>query len=145
MNYLVSRHQGAIEFLTSRGYESPMLVNHASQSFIDSLTENDCVIGTLPIHLAEAVCAKGARFFNLTLDVPAEYRGKELSVELMEEFGARITEYRIVELGKRTRLADMASELRFIAKTLLLAGETVGRISTMVTKVYQGLHPEKYS
>lgn len=118
MNYLISRHAGAVEWLEARGFDDPVLVNHATQNFIDSLTESDFVFGTLPIHLAEAVCHQGARFFNLTLDVPAEYRGKELTPDLMEEFGARLTEYRIYECGRRTRLADMKKEGEFISKTI---------------------------
>ena len=145
MNYLISRHAGAINWLEARGFENPILLNHATQNFIDSLTESDMVFGTLPIHLAEAVCHQGARFFNLTLDVPAEYRGKELTCELMEEFDARLTEYRIYECGRRTRLADMVGEFKFIAMTLAKAGETLRSMKAIIHSAYMKAHPEKYS
>lgn len=118
MNYLISRHAGAVQWLDSKGFDDPILISHASQEWIESLTEADFVFGTLPIHLACAVCGQGARFWNLDMTVPAEYRGHELSAELMDKFGAKLTEYRIYELGRRTRLADMADEFIFISETL---------------------------
>ena len=110
MNYLISRHAGAVEWLDSKGFDDPVLISHASSEFLASLGESDFVFGTLPIHLACAVCSQGARFFSLDMTVPSEFRGRELTAEMMDEFGADLKEYRIYELGRRTRLADMAGE-----------------------------------
>lgn len=145
MNYLISRHQGAVEWLDSKGFDDPILISHATVEFFEELNESDMVFGTLPMSLACEVCGRGARFFNLDLAVPAEYRGKELTSELMDEFGAKLTEYRIYELGRRTIIADFFSELRVISRKILQDRHTVGNICNVVRKVYQDLHPEKYT
>jgi CRISPR-associated protein Csx16 len=51
--------------------------------------------GTLPIHLAAAVCWRRARFFKLSLDLPPAARGWELSAGDLEACAARVEEYRI--------------------------------------------------
>ena len=47
----------------------------------------DTVIGSLPVHLAAAVCERGARYLNLSLDLPAHARGRELSPEELAKAG----------------------------------------------------------
>lgn len=140
MNYLISRHQGAVQWLDEKGFDDPVLITHASPEFLASLTESDFVFGTLPIHLACEVCGKGARFFNLVMDVPAEFRGQELTAEKMDEFGARLTEYRIYECGRRTRLADMAKEFTFIATTLAKSGESLRALTAICRKAWQAVN-----
>lgn len=50
----------------------------------------DIVIGSLPVNLAAQVCAGGAAYFHLTLELSAELRGKELSADDLESLGARV-------------------------------------------------------
>ncbi len=57
------------------------------------ISRGDEVYGTLPLHLAAAVCARGARFFYLALDVPASLRGQEIDPEAMSALGARLEEF----------------------------------------------------
>lgn len=140
MNYLISRHAGAVQWLDAKGFDDPVLIAHASPEFLASLTESDMVFGTLPIHLACEVCVQGARFFNLVMDVPAEYRGKELTPDIMDEFGARLTEYRLYECGRRTRLADMTKELSFIATTLAQSGESLRSLTALCRKAWQAVN-----
>ncbi len=56
----------------------------------------DVVIGALPVHLAAAVCARGARYINISLDLPAHARGRELDAEELAAFNARLEEFAIV-------------------------------------------------
>jgi hypothetical protein len=49
--------------------------------------------------LAAEVCTRGARFFNLSLDVPPEARGRDLSADDMERFGVRLEEYDVRKLA----------------------------------------------
>jgi CRISPR-associated protein Csx16 len=90
--YFVSRHPGAIAWAARKGITVDELVVHLD---IERIQPGDVVIGTLPVNLAAEVCARGGRFFNLSLDLPPEARGRELSAEDLDAFGARIEAYRI--------------------------------------------------
>ncbi len=90
--WFVSRHPGAIAWAARQGLAVDRQVTHLDLAEIKA---DDTVIGTLPIHLAAEVCARGARFFNLSLDLPPEVRGRELSADDLERFGARIEPYDI--------------------------------------------------
>lgn len=88
--YLITRHPGAIEWAARQGVRVDVHIAHLDPAGIQS---GDTVIGTLPVNLAAEVCARGGRFFNLSLDLPPEARGRELSADDLERFGARLEEY----------------------------------------------------
>lgn len=90
--YFVTRHPGAIEWAARRGLVVDRQLAHFDPAGIHP---GDVVIGILPVHLAAAVCAEGARFFSLSLDLPPDARGRELSADELEQYGARIDEYDI--------------------------------------------------
>lgn len=94
--YFVSRHAGAVEWARQRGIEA-IATDHLD---LERVAPGDLVIGTLPIHLAAAVQAKGARFLFLELNLPHEARGHELDANAMERFGARLVEYRVERIGE---------------------------------------------
>jgi CRISPR-associated protein Csx16 len=100
--WFVSRHPGAIEWADRRGIRVDRQVAHLE---IAEIQPGDVVIGTLPINLAAQVCARGARFFNLSLDVPPEARGRELSAADLERYGARLEEYRIEAVSRPTTVS----------------------------------------
>ena len=87
--YFVSRHPGALEWARRRGIQA-RAVTHLE---IERIEPGDRVLGTLPVSVAAEVCARGGRYFHLSLDVPPEDRGRELSPAEMEEAGARLEEY----------------------------------------------------
>ena len=58
----------------------------------------DTIIGTLPINLISKVCESGGRYLHLSLDLPEEARGKELTPEDMNQYNARLEEYKAVKL-----------------------------------------------
>lgn len=91
--HLVSCHPGAVEWAARRGMRVDRLVAHLDAAEVQS---GDIVIGTLPVHLAAEVCACGARFYNLSIDIPPDVRGKELAAEDLERFGARIEVYHVI-------------------------------------------------
>ena len=66
------------------------------------VTPGDVVIGTLPVNLVAEVCARGARYLNLSLDLPPEARGRELTADELETFGARVEEYRVEQIARMT-------------------------------------------
>ena len=64
-----------------------------------TVAPGDVVMGTLPVHLAAEICDRGARYLHLTLDLPPQARGRDLSADEMERFGARLTEYLVTKGG----------------------------------------------
>ncbi|WPL17218.1 putative CRISPR-associated protein, family [Thiorhodovibrio winogradskyi] len=62
----------------------------------------DLVAGSLPVNLAAEVCERGGRYLNLSLQLPANLRGVELSVEQMRACGACLEEYRVIRLDGLT-------------------------------------------
>ena len=92
--YFVSRHKGAQEWALRRGIKA-QVIEHFDPSIIK---QDDVVIGTLPIHLASQVCENGGLYVHLMMDVPAELRGKEISADMMEELGAELQTYEIIEI-----------------------------------------------
>lgn len=88
--FFVSRHPGAVDWAQRHGLRVDAWVMHLDPQKVGA---GDTVIGSLPLHLAAAVCARGARFLHLTLDIPAEWRGRELSADDLETAGARLEEF----------------------------------------------------
>jgi len=88
--WFVTRHPGAVEWAQASGIEVDRQVDHLD---IRQVGSGDIVLGILPVHLAAAVCACGARYFHLGLAVPLEHRGRELTVADMARFGACLEEF----------------------------------------------------
>lgn len=88
--WFVSRHAGAISWMKKQGIKVDRWVAHLDTG---EVTAGDIVIGTLPVHLAAAVCARGARFFFLELHLRAEQRGRELDEADMLSARSLIREY----------------------------------------------------
>ena len=85
--WFVSRHPGANAWAQEQGLHIDRYVSHLDTTQIQP---GDTVIGTLPVHLAAAVCSQGARFFNISLDLPPQWRGLELSVANLRQCKARL-------------------------------------------------------
>ena len=97
--WFVTRHPGAIEWATRRGLPIHRQVHHLDP---ETIRPGDVVIGTLPLNLAAQVCARGGRFYTLSLDLPPQTRGRELSADDLERYGARLEEYRIQAVADQT-------------------------------------------
>lgn len=87
--YFISRHRGAVDWAKGKGIEAK-LVGHLDTSIIKA---GDRVLGTLPVSIAAEVCERGGRYFHLSLNIPENRRGDELSAEDMEKFGAKLEEF----------------------------------------------------
>jgi len=90
--YLVTRHPGAIEWAKRQGIDVDQHISHIDPEMIES---GDVVIGTLPVNLAAAVCARGGHYWHLSLSLPPEIRGQELNADELDQYGARLDEYSI--------------------------------------------------
>ena len=88
--YFISRHAGAVDWAEAQGFHVDQRLAHFDVTVIQP---NDRVIGTLPINLVADVNARGGYYFHLTLELPAEARGKELSAADMQRYGARLEAY----------------------------------------------------
>lgn len=88
----ISRHPGARQWFVEQGWPVDESLAHLD---IGRIRRGDVVIGSLPVHLAAAVCDHGGRYVHLAIDLPAEARGRELSSEEMRRYGARLTEYSV--------------------------------------------------
>jgi len=85
--WFISRHPGAKVWAAEQGLHIDQHLAHLDTALIQY---GDTVIGTLPVHLAAAVCSQGARFFNLSLDLPAQWRGRELSADELRQSYERL-------------------------------------------------------
>jgi len=94
--WFITRHPGAIEWARRHGLSVDRHIIHLDPA---DVRPGDLVLGTLPVNLAADVCAKGARYLNLSLDLPAEARGRELSTDDLERYGARLEEYLVLPSG----------------------------------------------
>ena len=92
----ITRHPGAREWALRLGLEAGV-VAHLDPG---TVAPGDIVMGTLPVHLAAAVCARGGRYLHLTLDLPPEARGRDLTADEMAGYGARLTEYVVTATAK---------------------------------------------
>jgi len=85
--YFISRHPGARAWAAEQGLQIDQHLTHLDTAHIQP---GDTVMGTLPVHLAAAVCRQGARYIHLSLDLPAPWRGRELSSTELRQCKARL-------------------------------------------------------
>ena len=98
--WFVSRHPGAIEWATRHGLAVDRFVHHLDQALVCG---GDTVMGSLPVNLAAAVCERGARYLHLSVELPEQLRGKELSADQLDRLGARLEEYQVTTGKSKTK------------------------------------------
>ncbi len=89
--YFVSRHSGAVEWAKHQGIEAEF-VPHLN---VENIQAGDIVMGTLPVNLAAGVIARGGNYFHLTMDIPEDRRGDNLSADNMKAFGAVLEKFHV--------------------------------------------------
>lgn len=90
--WFVSRHPGALHWMQQQGASFDRHVAHLD---LAQVSVGDTVIGTLPVNLAAQVCARGAAYWHLTLEMPAQARGRELSFQELQALDARLQRFDI--------------------------------------------------
>jgi CRISPR-associated protein Csx16 len=103
----VTRHSGAPEWARDHGYGDAEFTGHLDPT---TVAPGDVVLGTLPIHVAAEVVARGAVFHHLALDLKPEDRGKDLGAREMENAKARLEPYVVVPVsGESVRRGRFSS------------------------------------
>jgi CRISPR-associated protein Csx16 len=92
--WFVSRHPGAIEWAKGQGLAIDRWVAHLHPA---EVAAGDTVIGSLPVNLAAAVCQRGARYLHLSIVLPAQWRGRELSAAEMQASAAELKAFHVEE------------------------------------------------
>ena len=88
--FFISRHPGTLEWAEQQSLKIDRRIGHLDPA---EISPGDTVAGTLPVHLAAGVCARGARYLHLALDLPAHARGRELTADELARFGARLERF----------------------------------------------------
>ena len=95
--WFISRHPGAIDWIkTQHEWHIDHYLTHLDNPAV--IHSGDTVLGTLPIHIAAAVCARGARYYFLQLPQEAAQRGSEYSAADMTAMGYSLRRYHIEAL-----------------------------------------------
>jgi CRISPR-associated protein Csx16 len=98
--FFVTRHAGAIDWAQRRGLQVDRQVSHLEAT---DVAAGDVVIGSLPVHLAGQICQRGAQYLHLSLDLPAAARGRELSADELDAYGARLEAFEVLPEGHTER------------------------------------------
>jgi CRISPR-associated protein Csx16 len=88
--WFISRHPGALEWMQEARIPFD---RHTAHLEVADIRPGDTVIGSLPVNLAAEVCACGASYRHLSLQLPAHERGRELSAEELEKYDASLETY----------------------------------------------------
>lgn len=90
--WFISRHPGALDWLAAQGLKADRWAPHL---YPEQLAAGDTVIGSLPINMVADLNARGVRYWHISLHLPPELRGLELSPEQLDQLGARLEEFEV--------------------------------------------------
>ena len=96
--YLVSRHQGAVEWMQHMGHHYDQHLTHLEN--YNDLSAGDVVVGSLPINIVADLAQYGVSYLHLSLYIPEHLRGIELTAEQLSSLDARREEYEIRRVVK---------------------------------------------
>ena len=85
---IVTRHSGLVEWLKRRGIEGEV-VSHADEETV----RDKRIYGVLPYRLA----ALAGEFVEVSMNVPAELRGKELTADDIDRLDPQMTAWRVFD------------------------------------------------
>ena len=95
--WFVSRHAGAVEWARSHLITADRWVDHLDTT---QVAAGDRVMGTLSMEAAAEVCARGARFFALTMTIAPAQRGLELNSSDLNRLHCSLREFAVQALDK---------------------------------------------
>ena len=92
---IVTRHAALVQYIINSGLapsHGTKVLSHATAEDV----EGKHVIGVLPLHLA----ALAAKVTVVTIDIPLEKRGVELSLEDLNEMVVETVSYKVIALNQ---------------------------------------------
>lgn len=86
---VITRHAALVEYLKEQGIidDNVTVIEHATADAV----RDKHVIGVLPVHLATLT----AKYTNLTMNVPQDKRGQELTLDEVREYAGDAVTYEI--------------------------------------------------
>lgn len=90
MKVLVTRHEALVEYFKELGIKFDKVIAHATA---EDVTGNN-VYGVLPLHLASLANT----VTTIDMNLPAEMRGKELSLEDIEKYFTGMSTYKVKKI-----------------------------------------------
>ena len=90
MKVLVTRHEALVEYFSNMGITFDEVIAHATA---EDVMNND-VYGVLPLHLASLANT----VTTVDMNLPAEMRGKELSLTDIETYFTGMSTYKIEKI-----------------------------------------------
>lgn len=101
---IASRHQDSVAFIrelcASLNFEVVDVVPHLQK--LDDLPKCDIVIGNLPLYTIAQLNRIGIRYGALSLTIPSELRGTELTLAQIRSLDPKIIEFEAFEKGELT-------------------------------------------
>lgn len=98
---VVTRHAAAQNIITKMFPDYQIEVREHYKAGDE--TGFEMVVGILPINLVADLNAKGVRFQMLTMSIPAELRGVELTEEQMAACGVKLEEFEVKRTSRTPR------------------------------------------
>lgn len=96
--YFITRHTGALDWAQANGVHFDVHLPHLLN--VDELQSEDVIIGTLPINIISQINELGVRYIHLSLDIPPQLRGVELTVEQLNECQATLEEFYVKKVAR---------------------------------------------
>lgn len=100
----ISRHDGAWAWFRASAYakrwSGARRIEHLD---ITQIRPGDVILGTLPVHLAAEVCARGGEYWHLSLNLPREQRGQELDSHDITDAAGRLERYHIQHITEEEK------------------------------------------
>ena len=96
--YLVTRHQGAVDWATHSGFAFDTHLTHLPDEL--TLQTGDVVAGSLPINIVADLCEKGVTYLHLSLRIPENLRGVELTQEQLDNLDARLEAFDVRRVSR---------------------------------------------
>lgn len=94
--YFITRHAGALAWAKQQNLSFDVHLEHLLD--INLLQAGDTIIGTLPINLVYALNVKQVRYIHLSLNIPPQLRGIELTTAQLNECQATLEEFSVQRL-----------------------------------------------
>lgn len=108
--WFVSRHQASIEWAKKERIHADHWVGHLDP---DAVMAGDTVIGTLPIQMVHELNRRGIAYVHLTLNIPQEWRGQELTEGELEFCEVGLQKFIVIEDElSRPRLREKGEVVR---------------------------------